>query len=46
MPLVLRRAKGYWNPRDYDVLNDGREVGRIYRMNFALKSGGGTCRSS
>jgi hypothetical protein len=35
MPLVLRRAQGYWYPHDYDVLDDGRKVGRIYRINAA-----------
>jgi hypothetical protein len=33
MPLVLRPAQGYWNPYDYDVLDDGRMVGRVYRIN-------------
>jgi hypothetical protein len=37
MPLVLRRAQGHrpldWYPHDYDVLDDGHEVGRIYRIN-------------
>jgi hypothetical protein len=37
MPLVLRRAQGYWNPDDYDVLDDGRTVGRIYRIKAALE---------
>jgi hypothetical protein len=32
MRLVLRLAKGYWIPPDYDVLYDGRLVGRIYRV--------------
>ena len=36
MTLVLRRAQpGDWNPDDFDVLDDGREVGRIYRINAA-----------
>jgi len=44
MPLVLRRAQEYrpgdwnpdhWNPDDFDVLYDGRTVGRIYRINAA-----------
>ena len=39
MTLVLRRAQGHrpgdWDARDYNVLDDGREVGRIYRINAA-----------
>ena len=41
MPLLLRRAQGHrrgdWNPHDFDVLDDGREVGRIYRINAATE---------
>jgi hypothetical protein len=42
MPLVLRRAQGHRpgddrGPHDYDVLDDGREVGRIYRINAATE---------
>ena len=41
MPLVLRRAQdhrpGDWNADDFDVLDDGREVGRIYRINAATE---------
>jgi hypothetical protein len=41
MPLLLRRAQGHrpgdWNPDDFDVLDDGREVGRIYRINAATE---------
>ena len=37
MPLALRRAQGHcpddWNPHDYDMLDDGHEVGGIYRIN-------------
>jgi hypothetical protein len=40
-PLVLRRAQGHrpgdWNADDFDVLDDGREVGRIYRINAAFE---------
>ena len=40
--LALRRAQGdrrdHRSPYDYyDVLDDGREVGRIYRMNAAME---------
>jgi hypothetical protein len=39
MTLVLRRAQGPrpggWDAHDYGVLDDGREVGRIYRINAA-----------
>jgi hypothetical protein len=41
MTLVLRRAQGHrpsdWNEDDFDVLDDGREVGRIYRINAATE---------
>jgi hypothetical protein len=41
MPLVLRRAQEHRpddrNPHDYDVLDDGHEVGRIYRINLATE---------
>ena len=41
MTLVLRRAQdlpGDLGPHDYyDVLDDGREVGRIYRMNAVME---------
>jgi hypothetical protein len=35
MPLILKRAKlsrpsGQWQDEDYDVLADGKVVGRIY----------------
>jgi hypothetical protein len=38
MPLVLRRASvsrpsGQWQDEDYDVFDDDRDVGRIYRAN-------------
>jgi hypothetical protein len=39
MTLVVCRAEGHrpgdWNPDDLDVLDDGRKVGRIYRINAA-----------
>ena len=42
MALVLRRSQehrpGAWNADDFDVLDDGREVGRIYRLNTATES--------
>jgi len=41
MALVLRRAQGHrpgdWNSDDFDVLDDGREVGRIYGINAATE---------
>ena len=41
MSLVLRRAQehrpGDWIPDDFDVLDDGREVGRVYRINAATQ---------
>jgi hypothetical protein len=41
MSLLRRRAQGNrpsnWNPDDFDVLDDGREVGRIYRVNAATE---------
>jgi hypothetical protein len=41
MTLVLRRAQGHrpgdWGPHDYDVLDDGRPVGRIYKINAATE---------
>jgi hypothetical protein len=37
MPLILRRANvsrkgGHWKSEDYDVFDDERDVGRIYRV--------------
>ena len=41
MTLILRRAQAHrpveWGPHDYDVLDDGRYVGRIYRINAATE---------
>jgi hypothetical protein len=41
MTLVPRRAQGHrpgdWGPRDYDVLDDGRTVERIYKFNAATE---------
>jgi hypothetical protein len=40
-PLALRRTQGHpsgdGNPDDFDVLDDWREVGRIYRINAATE---------
>lgn len=35
MPIVLRRAHrpGDWDREDFDLLDHGRLVGRIYRIN-------------
>jgi hypothetical protein len=34
-PLVLRhaskRSSGTWGPDDYDVIHDGRDIGRIFK---------------
>jgi hypothetical protein len=34
-PLVLRhaskRSSGTWGPNDYDVIQDGRDIGRIFK---------------
>jgi hypothetical protein len=41
MPLLLRGAQGHrsgdWNPDDFDVLDDWREVGRIYGITAATE---------
>jgi len=40
--VVLRRSQerrpGAWNADDFDMLDDGREVGRIYRLNTGTES--------
>jgi hypothetical protein len=36
-PLILRRAPIGWNQDDYDVLEDGVIVGRIFKVPIAPK---------
>jgi hypothetical protein len=41
-PLILKRAPIGWNQDDYDVLEDGVIVGRIFKVPIAPHAAGST----
>jgi len=36
-PLILKRAPTGWNQEDYEVLEDGVVIGRVFLMPIGLK---------